>query len=289
MTTVRDWKVPAAVFALVSLGLVGVASAAMMTLDLKPTEGLGAIFILAAMWIPSVARLVTVRTVDKGWVAPLPLKRWGRPRLAVIALPLLASAAVYVAAYAASWFAGIERGAPTWDSPGAIALNVAINLPLLAAIGLIGGLGEELGWRGYLQPRLDQAGVRGALLWVIVLEWAFHLPIIVMVGYLQSTSLAASLALFFVLKLGATPLWTWGTYKLRSIWVAVWFHSLHNALSQTIFPKALGAGDPLWLDEAGLLPGAVYVVAAAAIVAWVIAKKGGWTAWARSQMSPEMS
>jgi len=279
------WKRPVLVFSTTAVGLACFVSALLVSLDLKVTDSLGSALILVAMWIPAVARFITVRTVDRDWKAPLPLRRWGRPRWAIIGLPLFASAAIYTVAYGASSLFGMSRAAPVWDSPGSIAANLAFNLPVLAVIGLFGGLGEELGWRGYLQPRLDQAGVRGAMLWVIVIEWIFHLPVIFFVGYLESTSMAASLGLFFLLKLGATPLWTFGTYQLRSIWVAAWFHSLHNGLSQVLFPKALGAGDPLWLEESGLLPSMTYVVVAALIVGWVWRTRGGWVHFAQKQLT----
>jgi membrane protease YdiL (CAAX protease family) len=143
-----------------------------------------------------------------------------------------------------------------------VAVNIAVNLPLLAVIGLAGGLGEELGWRGYLQPRLDQLRVRGAMLWVIVLETLFHIPIILLAGYLAGGSALTAVALFFGLKLGATPVWTWATYRWRTIWIAASFHALHNAISQVLAPKTFGAGDPRIVGESGVLPVAMYLLAA---------------------------
>jgi hypothetical protein len=76
---------------------------------------------------------------------------------------------------------------------------------------------------------------------------------------------ASSIALFFALSLGLTPVWTWATYRWRTIWIAAWFHTFHNAVSQVLLPKALGAGDPRILGESGLLPVTFYLLAAAAI------------------------
>jgi hypothetical protein len=51
----------------------------------------------------------------------------------------------------------------------------------------------------------------------------------------------------------------------RTVWMAVWFHALHNAVSQVLVPKALGAGDARILSEAGVLPVALYLATAGAV------------------------
>src|SRR5947207_2662544 len=82
-----------------------------------------------------------------------------------------------------------------------------------------------------------------------VIETLFHVPMILLAGYVASDRPFTGMALFFGLGLGLTPVWTWATYRWNSLWIAVWFHTFHNALSQTILPKALGAGGPLVLGE----------------------------------------
>jgi membrane protease YdiL (CAAX protease family) len=254
------------VYAAVAIVGATVLSALHRTLNLSAGDRLAGAFILAAMWIPSLARLVALHTVDRGWHPPFPLRRWGRPRIAVVLMPLAMVSAIYLLAYALARSLGVATERPVWHGVSAV-INIAINLPLLAAIGVAGGLGEELGWRGYLQPRLDQLGVRMSLLWVIVLETLFHVPLIMLGGYLKGGAWATSVILFFGLKLGATPIWTWLTYRWRSIWVAAWLHAFHNAVAQVLMPKTLGAGDMRVLSESGILPVAVYLTVAGVIFA----------------------
>lgn len=237
-------------------------------------------FILAAMWMPALARFVATRTVDRDWPSPFPLRRWGSPAFVVVILPLFTVTAIYLGAYALASLAGVPRSAPAWRG-GRVVANVLINLPLLSVIGVVGAVGEELGWRGYLQPRLDQLNVRYSLGWMIALETLFHLPLIVLAGYLGATSLGASIALFLALGVGLTPVWTWATYQWRTVWMAVLFHTFHNAVSQVLVPKALGEGNPLLLGESGVFPVACYLLAAAVVLAIFRRRRQTWGEFAQ--------
>jgi len=71
-----------------------------------------------------------------------------------------------------------------------------INLAILAVVGTFNAMGEEIGWRRYLQPRLDAAGVRGSLIVVWIAQLAYHAPLIAGAGYSNAGGLAESFALF---------------------------------------------------------------------------------------------
>jgi hypothetical protein len=109
----------------------------------------------------------------------------------------------------------------------------------------------------------------------------FHLPLIVLAGYLGATNLAASIGLFFALGIGLTPVWTWATYQWGTIWMAALFHTFHNAVSQVLVPRALGEGTPLLLGESGLFPVVGYLIAG--LVVFAVLRRDGqtWSGFAR--------
>jgi membrane protease YdiL (CAAX protease family) len=219
--------------------------------------------VAAAMWLPALGRLVANRTVDRRWSTPWPLRRWGRPRVFVLLGPLLIVAAVFALSYALAAAGGVAHWAPRWNSPARIALNLVIHLGLGLPMGAVFALGEELGWRGYLQPRLDSAGVRYSFVLVAVLWWMWHLPMIVFGGYLADPSPVFGQIRFLTLGILLSALFAWACDRAGSLWPAVWFHAVHNLLSQNLLPALFEGGhNPLWLGESGLLPLAGYTSAA---------------------------
>ena len=239
-----------------------------------------------AMWAPALARLVARATVDRAFTGTLTLRRWGITGARVILEPLLLPLAVYAASYAIAWSIGVVQFSPgdgKWTSGAQIAANLAINLGLLAIIGTFTALGEELGWRGYLQPRLDAAGVRLSVVVVWLVQFAYHLPLIVGAGYLGSGDLLATLTLFAVADLPISFLLAWLAYRGRSLWPAVFLHSFHNTISQWLFPKFfVGGVEGLLLGESGVLPTLGYVTLGAA--AYLALRRRGlsWQELARS-------
>jgi uncharacterized protein len=97
---------------------------------------------------------------------------WGRPLhyVAVIGLVLFLWAlpkAMAVVARNVQWPEGLEAS---------FTAKPMVYLPL---VYLIGGFGEEFGWRGYLLPRLaERFHPRWAVLIHALIWWAWHLPIV---------------------------------------------------------------------------------------------------------------
>jgi membrane protease YdiL (CAAX protease family) len=275
------------VFYSVALGIATVVPLVMRAKGIGVTDGSAGLIILLAMWAPAVGRFVATRTVDREWVSPFPFRRWGRPRGWVFGWPFLAIIVIYLMAYTVGVLLGWSEWAPRWQGPLKIAVNLLFNVPIVIAIGLFGSVGEELGWRGYLQPKLDHAGVRGSVFIVVVLELIFHLPIILIAGYLDTAGSLWVIPLFFAAKLGASFVWAHGCYAMMSVWPAFWFHAIHNGLSQSIFPRFFTGGDDhLLLGESGLLPTLGYLVMAGIIMFRMRRKGQNWADLSRMNTTP---
>jgi uncharacterized protein len=239
---------------------------------------------LVAMWAPAFGRFVARRTVDREFTVTLPVHRWGATGAQVALWPVVVPLAVYGAAYAIAWELGLAQWSPgggRWTSGSQIAINVVVNLALLGVFGTFTALGEEIGWRGYLQPRLDAAGVRYSVV-VVSLAWtAFHTPLIVGAGYLDTGSLWRGIASSAALDLSLAFIWAHESYRARSLWPAVFFHSFHNTISQWLFPKFfIGGENEVWLGEGGRLPLAGYVAVGVALYLWMRRGSSSWRALA---------
>jgi membrane protease YdiL (CAAX protease family) len=242
-----------------------------------------------AMWAPALGAFVARRTVDRDFTATLPLREWGATGARVIVRPLVYPLVVYGAAYAIAWSAGLAHWSPgggKWTTPGQIVANVVVNLTILGVVGTFTAMGEEIGWRGYLQPRLDAAGVRASVIVVSLFELAYHAPVIAFAGYADTGGVGMSLALFALGGLAWSFIAARESYLARSVWPAILFHSFHNTISQWLFPKFFTTADgQLWLGESGILPTAGYVVLGAVLYLSMRLRGDSWQTFARAEIA----
>jgi uncharacterized protein len=252
------WWPPFLVVTAISAGAtitIAVASSAQGWTVRSPAWGTLAV---VAMWAPALGRWVAQRTVDRDFTATLPLRRWGATGVHVGLWPVVLPLVVYGAAYTIASSVGLAQWSPgggRWTTGSQIALNVIVNLVILAVFGTFTALGEEIAWRGYLQPRLDAAGVRHSVLLVSIAWTAFHTPLIIGMGYVQIGHLWRSIGASAAVDLTLAFIWAYASYRARSLWPAVFFHSFHNTISQWLFPTFFAGGDnELWLEREGIFP-----------------------------------
>jgi uncharacterized protein len=105
-----------------------------------------------------------------------------------------------------------------------MALNTVIIGPFL---GLIIALGEEYGWRGYLQTELTRLGrIRGVFLLGVI--WGiWHWPVIWMGYNYPGQPVLGSIAMLFVCVILAY-FFAYAVFKSNGIWTAAYLHALNN-------------------------------------------------------------
>lgn len=123
--------------------------------------------------------------------------------------------------------------------------GVVWTLPLLAVLFirqvLTSGLGEEPGWRGYLLPRLQLLYGSGKAIWVLGIIWAvWHYPFTIfdtlsnMGGDVPVMTMVITLVLSLAGQtmslIGITYLYVWVYNNTQSVWLAILFHALSNAV-----------------------------------------------------------
>ncbi|MFO0726944.1 MAG: CPBP family intramembrane glutamic endopeptidase [Myxococcota bacterium] len=152
------------------------------------------------------------------------LSGWGL----ALAVPFL----VLGTSFGALWLSGLA----TVELPSTPALPYAADLLIsFVVVTVVGGLGEEIGWRGYLLPRLMPLGTRPAILLTGFLHGLFHVPAILWTPYYHGSAdpwLVVPLFLGTLTAAGAC----YGYLRLRtgSVWPAAIAHAVYNILSERL-------------------------------------------------------
>jgi membrane protease YdiL (CAAX protease family) len=229
---------------------------------------LGDMTVFIHMFTPTLSVVILMLVVTRdgytkaGW-AVLGLHRAGlRWWLLALAGPL----AVMSAVYGLVWNTGVAQFLlPDGFTLSALASNVAIGLGISSALAL----GEEIGFRGYLLPRLTQLGTTRALLLSGLLHAIWHFPLMLLTPVypiLGSWLIVGPIILLTLTTAGVF----YGYLQLtsRSVWPATLAHGTINT-AFSFFALFTATASPLALEylagETGVL-----TLAATALSAGVI-------------------
>ena len=178
-----------------------------------------------------------------------------------IAIPFVLCAGAYGTA--------IAIGAGRLDVDlGDAPLSWTANLVVSAVIGTVIILGEEIGWRGYLLPRVQQLtnDKRRAALVTGFVHGCFHLPLILIATTYDNEVpgwVAAPIAVALVTAGGVFYAWVWD--RSKSVWpVAIAHNTVNTAFSMgaTTVVATGGAKIAYIAGETGLATLGVCVLAA---------------------------
>lgn len=189
----------------------------------------GGLFVGMLMWCPGVSalatRLIFQRNVrGEGWAwAP------SRYELAGYLLPI----AYAVCAYAAVWIFDFGR-----VDLGRFKTNPLMFLTAGLALNLAFALGEELGWRGFLVPKLAERFSFATTAFVSGIIWAsWHMPLIIFADYNGGTPTLYSIACFAIMVVGISFPFAWLRLRSGSVWPVAILHASHNLFIQGFFDQ----------------------------------------------------
>jgi membrane protease YdiL (CAAX protease family) len=196
----------------------------------------------AFMWCPGISALMarlalfrTVRGLGLGW------GRTWRYLPGVYLLPFLLAGIVYLSVW--------TLGGGSYDTERLLAVAAGMGLPsgtpgvaLLATLAILGAglgvtstLGEELGWRGLLVPRLltltgfSRASLVTGLVWSV-----WHYPLIfVLLPRLRPMNRAFATVCFTISVTAVSFFYTWLRIRSGSVWLAALLHAASNG-AQTL-------------------------------------------------------
>lgn len=210
--------------------------------------------VTALMWSVGVAAMLALLLTRRplaelGW-------SWGPARYHWIAwgLPLVYGLPSYLIANA--------MAVAQFPSPGSIRayteqigfaalgplLGYGASLALVASAGLVQSmataLGEEIGWRGFLTPRLTAMFGFVAATLVTGLVWAsWHLPMLYFSDYNAGGDRVQEAACFVVMVVAISGPFAWLRLASGSLWPAAMLHASHNLFIQSVLDPLVARGD----------------------------------------------
>jgi membrane protease YdiL (CAAX protease family) len=118
---------------------------------------------------------------------------------------------------------------------GKIYTNSIVTLLLLVPSSIITATGEEIGWRGFLLPKMTEVLSLKVTILLCGLIWAvWHFPLMLAGLYESGTSTWYQLTMFAVQTVAMTAILAYVRLKSKSVWPAILLHASHNYIDQVI-------------------------------------------------------
>ena len=284
------------VFLLIAFGLSWLLALPLWLGDglVDPLFGVVAV---AMMFTPAIAAIVVVFVVERPQhkaraLGLWPLKPAGRfigylalgltvpVALILVALPIGALLGVYPADFVT--FSAFQEMLDTQLAAAGVAelpipIGILVGLQLInvlvgAFINLIPALGEELGWRGWLLPKLMPLGTVPALALSGVIWGLWHAPLILL-GYNYPAApgwLGLTMMIGMCIIVGAV--FGWLRLRSESVWPAALAHGAFNAAAgfSLIFAAA---GESIDTTQATILGWSGWIVPLLLVVALIATKQ----------------
>lgn len=277
---------PIAIFIILTLGLTWAADFALISGGMRfgdMTElKAPALWLLALMMIPGIVAVLVTRFVEgvpfSQMREVLKLKigtSTGPYFLTFLLIPL-----VFALIYGVSWALGLAEFAPPVPGSGAAAEGLDLDyllkvaLPMSVVLGpfinLAFGLGEEVGWRGFLLPRLLPLGKARAYFLLGVIWGLWHAPL-VYVGFNYPGYPVDGIAMMCVLSVAFGFFINEMTLHYESSILAGFIHGAFNAQGFGVWLWLFPNAHPLLGGPFGLI-GVICWLGLGLVTTWTLAR-----------------
>jgi membrane protease YdiL (CAAX protease family) len=233
-----------------------------LLLNLSGGRGEGMrLYVAGLMWCPALAALLACRLSG----IPVATLGWRWPGARMLWLCYLLPLAYGLAAYAFIWasglgafstqdyaaFAGKSLGLAAFPPAARVALMVLLQASAGFVLSCSTALGEEIGWRGFLAPRLlARFGFAGGSTATGLLWSLWHLPVIFWVNYYGDVPRAFAIACFAATLVAASFVYSWFRLRSGSLWPAVVLHASHNVfITPMLSMMTADTGSTAWAVE----------------------------------------
>ena len=274
-------------FLLITFGITYLVEGIMILTGFRVTQipaiG-GQLAVASVMWAPAVAALITIRFITHEKARTILLRfgpSWKPYLVCALLIPL-----VFTLTYLITWALGL--GQPDWQlksffgmiattgvdmstapEPGMLLTGLFFS-SLLAApfFNSIFGLGEELGWRGFLLPRLMPLGKWKAYGLLGLIWGLWHAPLI-LIGFNYPGYPILGVLMMILLTTALSIFMNEMTLRYESAILAGWIHGVFNSQAYGIWRSLLFANThPILGGITGLVGIVVLALVGFATVVW---------------------
>ncbi len=212
------------------------------------------------MFCPAIAAFIVQIVYYHG----VKILGWCRCKFIYIAAAVLIPFLYLGLSYGAFWITAgrMFNGSLFTDSVG--------TLLLLIPSSLLTAAGEEIGWRGFLLPKMAEvwhvktAFLLSGLIWAV-----WHFPLMIAGLYQADTPVWYQLPVFTIEILAVAAILGILRLKSQSVWPAILLHAAHNYFDQIIFSPLTGNGiSHYFVGETGIITAAF-----ACLIAFLLIKR----------------
>ena len=223
-----------AVFGLLTFLFSWAAWLPVVVAGLHTTESVGGavLFFLGGFGPSVVGTVFLLRSRDSGGIRELVSRTFSFARVPtrILLLALLVYPALFLVSSLIN--AGIGGSWPAFGGFAGLLESVPAFIGGVLLTFFLGPFSEEIGWRGYALPRLqEQHAPLVASLLLGLIWWAWHIPLFFMEGTLHATQglLSAFSIGYLITVMSYSVFFTWLYNQTdRSIWIAIIAHFVIN-------------------------------------------------------------